>query len=62
MGQVDAEDLARRTEPGGGIQHVGPPESYSGVPAVDNGRRSEDRFPASIKRTKSGGGKATRKR
>ncbi|CAH2275927.1 Hypothetical predicted protein [Pelobates cultripes] len=45
-----------------GIQHVGPPESYSGVPAVGNGKRSEDCFTAAAKWTKSEGGKATQKR
>ncbi|CAH2275068.1 Hypothetical predicted protein [Pelobates cultripes] len=59
---VEAEDLARQTEPAGGIQYVGPLESYSGVPAVGNGKWSEDRFLAAAKRTKSEGGKATRKR
>ncbi|CAH2275575.1 Hypothetical predicted protein [Pelobates cultripes] len=59
---MEEEDLARRMEPAGEIQHVGPPESYSGVPAVGNGKRSEDRFPAAAKRMKSEGGKATRKR
>ncbi|CAH2293868.1 Hypothetical predicted protein [Pelobates cultripes] len=44
-------------ESAGGIQHVGPPESYSGVQTVGNGKRSEDRFQAAAKQTKSEGGK-----
>ncbi|CAH2275950.1 Hypothetical predicted protein [Pelobates cultripes] len=58
---VEAEDLAQRTEPAGGIQHVGPPNSYSGVPAVGNGKRSEDRFPAATNRRKVKGAKPPRK-
>ncbi|CAH2311873.1 Hypothetical predicted protein, partial [Pelobates cultripes] len=33
-----------------------------GSPAVSNGKQSDDRFLAAAKRTKSEGGKATRKR
>ncbi|CAH2223951.1 Hypothetical predicted protein, partial [Pelobates cultripes] len=54
---VEAEDLTWRTEPVGGIQHVGPPESYFGVPAFGNRKRSEDHFPVATNGRKVKGAK-----